>query len=63
MPKGVSVDAVTYGRLSRASELQLEKAHLQAVVLDHPAAEEVLFVRKDVYWIDLCLTPRRPLDI
>ncbi len=60
MPKGVSVDAVIYGPLSREAELQLEKAHLQALVLDHPGPEDFLFVRKDDYWIDLCLTPRRP---
>lgn len=47
-------------RLSVEAELQAPLAHIQIARLNHPTASEHLFVRKDVYWIDLCLTPRRP---
>lgn len=40
--------------------IDLSIARVELVVVDHPQADEHVFQREDVYWIDLCLTPRRP---
>lgn len=42
------------------AERHLPSAHIQIVRLNHRGPSAHLFARKDVYWIDLCLTPRRP---
>jgi AraC family transcriptional regulator len=42
------------------AELELSIAHVRLVQLDHPGLSENLFARPDVYWVDGCLTPRRP---
>jgi AraC family transcriptional regulator len=42
------------------AEAVLPTAHVQLVRLDHPGPSESVFRPKGVYWIDLCLTPRRP---
>jgi AraC family transcriptional regulator len=42
------------------SQLRVPTGDVQIVRLNHVTAEEKLFARKDVFWVDLCLTPRRP---
>ncbi len=42
------------------AEIQLAHAHVFLAKLDHEGAEQHSFRRDRVYWIDLCLTPRRP---
>ena len=42
------------------AEIDLSMARVQLAVLDHPRAGDHTFRQDDVYWIDLCLTPRRP---
>ena len=50
----------------RAAEFQIEArfdlsiAEVSLVRINHPCADEHRFVRNGVYWLDLCLTPRRP---
>lgn len=41
------------------AEIDLSIARVQLAVLDHPRAGDHAFRRDDVFWIDLCLTPRR----
>lgn len=47
-------------KLAIEGELHLPIAHVLLARLNHPPADEHLFSRADVYWVDLCLTPRRP---
>ena len=47
-------------RMDVEAELELSIAHVRLVQLDHPGLSENLFARPDVYWVDGCLTPRRP---
>ena len=48
-------------QLIQEAELLLPAAHLQLVSLNHAGPDDHIFTRnRDVYWIDLCLTPRRP---
>jgi len=42
------------------AEAVLPTARVQLVRLDHPGPGESVFRPHGVYWIDLCLTPRRP---
>ena len=42
------------------AELETSAASIRLVRLSHEGPKEKLFARKDAYWIDLCLTPRRP---
>lgn len=42
------------------AEIQLAHAHVFLAQLDHKGLEQHTFRRDRVYWIDLCLTPRRP---
>ena len=42
------------------AELKLNGAHVWLVQLDHEHPDEHMFLRQDLYWVDLCLTPRRP---
>lgn len=42
------------------AQLELPNALLQLTRLTHSGPSEHLFARKDVFWVDLCLTPRRP---
>jgi AraC family transcriptional regulator len=42
------------------AEIDLSVAQVQLVRADHPQPRDYEFRRDDVYWIDLCLTPRRP---
>lgn len=42
------------------AELALCGAHVWLVHLDHEGPDEHMFQREDLYWVDLCLTPRRP---
>ncbi|CAN7490568.1 helix-turn-helix transcriptional regulator [Phenylobacterium sp. LjRoot225] len=42
------------------AELELPTAHLLLLRLNHEGPDEHLFFRDDRYWIDLCMTPRRP---
>jgi AraC family transcriptional regulator len=42
------------------SEVDLATAHVELIKLDHPGPSEHNFRQEDVYWLDLCLTPRRP---
>lgn len=44
-----------------STEWQLSIAKLQLMVLDHHGPTEHEFVREGVFWMDLCLTPRRPM--
>lgn len=43
------------------AELRFDNADVSLIRLYHPEPDEHFFVRERVYWIDLCLTPRRPL--
>lgn len=43
-----------------AAEIDLRNARLVMLGLDHPGPGEHMFFQDDVYWVDLCLTPRRP---
>ncbi len=42
------------------AELALSKAHVILARLYHAGPDRNVFRRENVYWIDLCLTPRRP---
>lgn len=42
------------------AEIQLANAHVILVRLHHDGPDQNSFRRDRVYWIDLCLTPRRP---
>ena len=42
------------------TELHLSIAHVIAAQLDHERPDSSLFRRERTYWLDLCLTPRRP---
>ncbi|CAN7279992.1 helix-turn-helix transcriptional regulator [Phenylobacterium sp. LjRoot219] len=42
------------------AELELPTARVQLVRLNHPGPHQSLFRPSGVYWMDLCLTPRRP---
>lgn len=46
--------------LTVAAEIQLSIAHVFIAELNHEKPETNHFRRDKVYWIDLCLTPRRP---
>jgi AraC family transcriptional regulator len=46
--------------LAVAAEVQLSTAHVFIAELHHQTAEKFKFRRDKVFWIDLCLTPRRP---
>lgn len=43
-----------------AAEVDLRNARLVMLGLDHPGPGEHMFFQEDIYWVDLCLTPRRP---
>ena len=47
-------------RMEIAAEIDVATARVQLVRLNHPGAVEASFRRVGVYWVDLCLTPRRP---
>jgi AraC family transcriptional regulator len=47
-------------KLSQVAELKLSSAHILLMRLNHAGPEEHMFLRENLYWIDLCLTPRRP---
>ena len=42
------------------AELDLAKARAELVTLDHRRPGEYKFRQEDVFWVDLCLTPRLP---
>lgn len=42
------------------AQIQLATAHVMIARLNHDGPDTNLFRRDRVYWIDLCLTPRRP---
>jgi hypothetical protein len=42
------------------AELELPMARVQLVRLEHSGPEDNMFHRAGIYWVDLCLTPRRP---
>lgn len=42
------------------AEIQLANAHVMIARLYHDGPDRNLFRRDRVYWVDLCLTPRRP---
>ena len=41
-------------------EIELPLARVQVVRLEHLGPKDHMFRRESVYWVDLCLTPRRP---
>ncbi|CAN7321507.1 helix-turn-helix transcriptional regulator [Phenylobacterium sp. LjRoot225] len=47
-------------KLSKAAELRLPSAHILLMRLNHNGPDEHMFFREDIFWIDLCMTPRRP---
>lgn len=47
-------------KVNLEAEIRLSGARVWLVHLDHKVADEHMFQRDDLYWIDLCLTPRRP---
>lgn len=47
-------------KLEIEAELQLTAAHVFIAHLHHKAPDNHQFRRERVYWLDLCLTPRRP---
>lgn len=42
------------------ASFHLALADVSLVRINHPAAGEYRFTREHIYWLDLCLTPRRP---
>ena len=46
--------------LVKDAELRLPAAHVLLARLGHAGPAEHRFARQDVFWVDLCLTPRRP---
>src|SRR5438876_10350843 len=42
------------------AEMELALARVQLVRLEHLSPGGFFFRREGVYWVDLCLTPRRP---
>ncbi len=46
--------------LTVAAEIELSIAHVFIAELNHPKADTNKFRRDKVFWVDLCLTPRRP---
>lgn len=52
--------ALTQPDLAIDAQIDLPSARIQIAQLFHPEPDENAFQRKDVFWIDLCLTPRRP---
>lgn len=42
------------------AEIELPLARVQVVRLEHLCPGDHMFRRESVYWVDLCLTPRRP---
>lgn len=49
-------------RLAVRKEIDLPLARVQIADFNNPAATENTFKVDDVFWIDICLTPRRPKD-
>ena len=47
-------------KLELDAELEVAGARLDLIRLDHPGPSENMFRDEDVFWVDLCLTPRRP---
>lgn len=47
-------------RMTISAELELPSARVQLARFNHGAGSEYMFRRDDVYWMDVCLTPRRP---
>ena len=47
-------------KLEVEAELTLSAAHVFIAHLHHPVPDTNHFQREGVYWVDLCLTPRRP---
>ena len=48
------------GPLEVDAEIELPLARVQVVRLEHLGPGDHMFRRESVYWVDLCLTPRRP---
>jgi AraC family transcriptional regulator len=46
--------------LTISAEMSLSIAELQLMLLNHHGPTEHEFIREGVFWMDLCLTPRRP---
>jgi AraC family transcriptional regulator len=42
------------------AEIELPLGRVQVVRLEHVGPKDHMFRRENVYWVDLCLTPRRP---
>jgi AraC family transcriptional regulator len=53
---------VHVNRLAVRKEIDLQFARIQIAQFDTPAPAENTFRAHDVFWIDICLTPRRPKD-
>src|SRR5439155_20838423 len=51
---------LTVGPLTVDAEVNLPIACVQLMRLNHPRPNDNRFHREGIYWIDLCLTPRRP---
>ncbi len=49
-------------RLAVRKEVDLPLARVQIAQFNNPAPAESSFRADDVFWIDICLTPRRPKD-
>lgn len=47
-------------RLIVSTEVELPSARVQITRLNNPAPAENMFRPNDVFWMDICLTPRRP---
>lgn len=47
-------------RLEIDAQIELTSAHVSIARLYHEAPDTNLFFRDGLYWLDLCLTPRRP---
>lgn len=58
--KGRSAGSKEERRLEIDAELSLPAAHVMVARLYHDAPDRNFFRRDRVYWVDLCLTPRRP---
>ena len=47
-------------KMTVSAELELQTARVQLARFNHGGPSEYRFRREDVFWLDACLTPRRP---
>ncbi|MDK2755199.1 MAG: helix-turn-helix transcriptional regulator [Blastomonas fulva] len=58
--RGQPSDTAGRAKVMIEAELKLPNAQLWVARFNHQGPNEYLFCRRKFYWVDLCLTPRRP---